>query len=160
MRPTGKAKRPLDRRTPGTKGRDNQPWPACSWGLPGPSDSGRPLRGQLQEDAHDLGGGARSARPRSVRFALGDYYGSPPVGPGHFCGSTGVETNQIHPQGAGLTIVVQRAVCYCGYLRRPIARTLAACCTTQRAVSKPQVKPTSQSSPLPRAEGWPKSGMN
>ena len=70
-----------------------------------------------------------------------------------FADLRGVETDQIHPQGAGLTIVVQRTVCYCRYLRRPIARTLAACCTTQRAVSKPQVKPTLQSSPLPRDGG-------
>ena len=92
---------PRDRRSPVTKERDNQPWPACSWGLLRTSDSGRPLRGQLQEDAHDLGGGARSARLRSVRFALGDYYGSPPVGPGHFCGSTGDRNGSNAPPGGG-----------------------------------------------------------
>ena len=133
MRPTGKAKRPLDRRTPGTKGREQQPWPACSWGLPRPSDSGRSLRGQLQEDTHDLGGGTSSARLRSVRLTPGDYYGSQSVRSGHFCWSKWGKIGRVDTKRGVAYDRSTEAVCYWGDLGRPIGRTLAASCTTNRA---------------------------
>ena len=81
----------LERQRPATKERMRQPWPVCCWSLQRPSDSTRQLRCQLQEDRHDLGGGATASRP---------------------C------------------------------CRRPVARILAARCSTRRTLSKVSYKMT------------------
>ena len=112
----GNVNGPRDTQSPGTKGREQQPWPACSWGLPRPSDSGRSLRGQLQEDTHDLGGGTSSARLRSVRLTPGDYYGSQSVRSGHFCWSKWGKIGRVDTKRG---VAYDRSKRGCLLLRRP-----------------------------------------
>jgi hypothetical protein len=101
-------------------------------------------------------GGVGSSRSRlySAPVAPGSYYVSQRVRPGHFCGSAAGKTgSKTPPRGAGLTIGLQEVVYYCEKRRRPMAVTLIAAYTTQRAKSKLQLRRALHSSLLPYAGG-------
>ena len=100
------------------------------------------------------GQAASRSRLYSAPVAPGSYYESQRVRPGHFCGSTaGKNGSKTSPTGAGLTIGLQEVVDHCEERRMTTAATVTVLCTKQRASSKPQLRPTLHSSPLPHNEG-------
>jgi hypothetical protein len=78
--------------------------------------------------------GASRSGLYSAPVGPGSYYESLRLRAGHFCGSTVVKNgSKTPPRGAELTIGLQQVANYYKERRRPMAATLPAISTTQRA---------------------------